>query len=37
MKIVQIVPREELRLYAGLIEKEAKKELGIFYRGRRVI
>lgn len=35
MKIIQIVPREELRLYAALVKKEAdirKKGLGTFYR-----
>jgi hypothetical protein len=35
MKIVQIVPREELHLYAALVKKEAgirKKGLGTFYR-----
>jgi hypothetical protein len=35
MKIIQIVPREELRLYAALVKKEAdirKKSLGTFYR-----
>jgi hypothetical protein len=35
MKIVQIVPREELRLYAALVKKEAdirRKGLGTFYR-----
>ena len=35
MKIVQIVPREDLRLYAALVKKEAdirKKGLGTFYR-----
>jgi hypothetical protein len=35
MKIVQIVPREEFRLYAALVKKEAdirRKGLGTFYR-----
>jgi hypothetical protein len=35
MKILQIVPREKLRLYGALIKKEAdirKKGLGTFYR-----
>jgi hypothetical protein len=35
MKIVQIVPREELRLYAALVKNEAdirRKGLGTFYR-----
>jgi hypothetical protein len=35
MKIIQIIPREELRLYAALVKKEAdirKKGLGTFYR-----
>jgi hypothetical protein len=35
MKIVQIVPREEIRLYGSLVKKEAaihKKGLGTFYR-----
>jgi hypothetical protein len=35
MKIIQIVPRKELRLFAALIKKEAdirKKGLGTFYR-----
>ena len=35
MKIVQIVPRGEVRLFAALVKKEAdirKKGLGTFYR-----
>jgi hypothetical protein len=35
MKVIQIVPREELLLYAALVKKEAdirKKGLGTFYR-----
>jgi hypothetical protein len=35
MKVIQIVPREGLALYAALIKKEAeirKKGLGTFYR-----
>jgi len=35
MKIVQIVSRQDLRLYAALVKKEAdirKKGLGTFYR-----
>jgi hypothetical protein len=35
MKIIQIVPREGLALYAALVKKEAeirKKGLGTFYR-----
>ena len=35
MKVVQIVPREKIRLYGGLVKREAaiqNKGLGTFYR-----